>query len=309
LLGPFVWLPAPFSAPLRTGSAALVRAGMRGYLVRRLFWGVRTLEHLRGARAARRSRTAPHVVVLAYHAIAHLEDDPVLARYTVAPEAFAAQLEMLEQHGWRFVDVDALLAAVRDGVALPERAVLLTFDDGYAHLLTTVSPVLSERRIPSVVFAVAGQVGGTNEWDQHHGAGTLELLDADGLRAVTAHGAEIGSHCVSHRWLTRISAEDVESELVRSADVLEALGLPRPRVLAYPFGGWNPSIAETARRCGYAAAFTIDAGAARPGTPLYALPRIQVLASDTPWRLLVRVTAAGWPATARRIVWRALRYV
>ena len=80
----------------------------------------------------------------------------------------------------------------------------------------------------------------------------------------------------------------------------------RPRVLADPHGEWNPSIAEAAAAAGYAAAFTIDPGWIRPGSDRWALPRVEVLASDTPGRLRFKLATARWPSRLRERVWRAL---
>src|SRR5258708_5387901 len=140
--------------------------------------------------------------ILAYHAIADLGDDPVLAEYGVPPTLFAAHLDGLLEAGWSFVDLDATLAALSGEASLPRRALLLSFDDAYVDLLDDAAPIMAERGIPGVVFVVAGKLGGTNEWDNKGRATTIDLLDADGLRAVAAQGIEVGSHTVSHRPLT-----------------------------------------------------------------------------------------------------------
>src|SRR5206468_3307859 len=82
--------------------------------------------------------------------------------------------------------------------------VLVTFDDAYTDLLSAACPLLVERGIPAVAFAVAGRTGGTNTWASS-GAGVLDLLDADGLRAVAERGVEIGSRGASHRPLPSIT--------------------------------------------------------------------------------------------------------
>ncbi len=165
--------------------------------------------------------------------------------------------------------------------------------------------ILSQRGIPAVVFAVSGQIGGSNEWDRHLGAPELPLLDAAGLRALTGAGIEIGSHTVNHPQLTKVPAATVEAELRDSAAHIEAAGLPRPRTFAYPHGEWSPAIAAAAQAAGYSAAFTIDCGAVQAGSDRNALPRIEVLASDTPRRLRLKLATARWPAPLRNRLWRA----
>lgn len=307
LLGPLVAAPDWVGRPLRTAVVALVRSGRRDALTRRLFFGLRTVEHKRGARLARKAADIGSVAVLAFHAVADLGDDPVLAEYGVPPRRFSQHLDALARRGWSFVDLDAVLAALEGRARLPERALLITFDDAYADLLSEAAPLLAQRGIPAVAFAVAGLTGGTNKWDRPLGARELRLLDADGLRALPATGMEVGSHGMNHRQLPKLAAADAERELRGSAEALEALGLPRPRAFSYPHGAWNREIADIARASGYQAAFTVTPGRVERGCDRYSLPRIEVLASDTPARLWLKLATAHWPERLRRPLLRLTR--
>lgn len=307
LLGPFALAPGAVSAPLRSAVAWLVRSGRGGARLGAIFQSVRAMEHLRGARAARKTLSTGQVAVLAFHAVADLSDDPVLREYGVPQRRFAEHLDALARRGWAFVDMAAVRRALEGEQQLPARALLLTFDDAYAELRTEVLPLLAERAIPAAVFVVTAHLGGFNEWDRAKGARELALLDADGLRALGASGFEIGSHAATHRPLTRVAADELDAELTGSAASLEALGLPRPRALSYPHGDWSPEVAAAARRAGYAVAFTVDPGFVRLGADRYALPRIEVLASDTPRKLALKLATAEWPSRLRRRALALLR--
>ncbi len=228
-------------------------------------------------------------MVLGYHAIADLDGDPTLARFSVPPARFAEQLDTLTRRGWNFVDLDTVIAALSGKGDLPERAVLLTFDDAYADLLDAACPILEEREIPAVAFAVTEEIGGTNAWDEKNGAQTLDLLHADGLKEAAARGIEIGSHTATHAPLPEISPEQLDGELMESADQLEALGLPRPRAFSYPYGLWNPRVAGAVCDAGYEVAFAVERGAIRSDTDRYALPRIAVHSDDTGRKLHLKL--------------------
>jgi peptidoglycan/xylan/chitin deacetylase (PgdA/CDA1 family) len=244
--------------------------------------------------------------VLAYHSLADLGADPVLREYGVPGPRLAAQLDALAAHGRRFIGLDLLLAALDGRAPLPAGATLVTFDDAYADLLPTALEVLGARGIPAVVFAVSGQIGGTNEWDRHLGGGRLRLLGAAGLVSLAAGGIEIGSHSVSHPQLTKVDERRVAAEVRDSAIQLEACGLPRPRAFAYPHGEWDERCARAAAAAGYAAAFTVDHGRVRRGSDRYALPRIEVLASDSERSLRLKLATAGWPDAVRDRILRLL---
>jgi glycosyltransferase involved in cell wall biosynthesis/peptidoglycan/xylan/chitin deacetylase (PgdA/CDA1 family) len=304
LLGPLVYAPSAVSRPVRVAVASLARRDVGGDRTTEAFFAVRTMERLRGARAARRTLSTGHAVVLAFHAIADLSGAPILREYGVSPSRFAEHLDSLVRAGYTIVDLDILLRALDGEARLPRRAVLLTFDDGYADLLRDGRAVLAERGMPGVVFAVAGHVGGTNDWDREAGAPILDLLDATGLRALADGGIEVGSHGATHRSLVRVPRNELDREVEGSAAQLEALGLPRPRVMSYPHGAWNAEVVETVWRAGYAAAFTVDPGVVTRATARYALPRLEVMAGDTPLRLRLKIATARWP---RRLRTRLLR--
>jgi peptidoglycan/xylan/chitin deacetylase (PgdA/CDA1 family)/GT2 family glycosyltransferase len=299
LLSPLVVAPAAFGGPLRRLAVALARSGRTGSRPRRFFFSVRTLEYLRGVRAARPRPDGGRAVVLAYHALSDLSQDRVLAQYGIRPERFAAQLDMLARRGHCFVGLDDVLAMLSGGASLPPKAVLVTFDDAYADLVPAASAALSERGIPALVFAVSGEIGGSNRWDEAIGAASQPLLDAGGLRALVGAGIEIGAHGVTHRPLTSLEAPELRAELADSATQIESTGLSRPRAFAYPYGEWTPEAASLAAELGYAAAFTIEPGFAGRGENPWALPRIEVLASDSLGSLRLKMLTCAWPAPLR----------
>jgi peptidoglycan/xylan/chitin deacetylase (PgdA/CDA1 family)/GT2 family glycosyltransferase len=304
VFGALAIAPAALSRPLRAFACRRVRSGRLDLPTYRLFFAVQTMEYRRGARRAQRALRADSVVVLAFHALADLRNDPILAEYGVPPAVFAEHLDTLARGGWRFVTLEAVLGFLDGEHTLPAKSVLITFDDAYAELLNAACPVLRERGISAVVFAVAGRIGGTNDWDRPVGARTLSLLDEDGLRGVAACGVAIGSHGLTHRRLVGLTVPELQEETEGSAARLAAIGLPRPAAFSYPYGVANAESAAAVRDAGYAAAFTVDPGVVRRGADRYALPRVEVLASDTPRILMLKLATAGRPDQLRRPLWR-----
>jgi peptidoglycan/xylan/chitin deacetylase (PgdA/CDA1 family) len=225
----------------------------------------------------------------------------------VAPAELARQLDELMARGHHFVSLNRLLEALGGGAPLPVRPVLLTFDDAYADLRSAALPILDERGIPAVVFAVAGQIGGMNDWDRALGARELALLDADGLRAVHAAGVEVGAHSVTHRALTGLSDSELQVEVAGAGERLVAAGLPRPRAFSYPYGEHDVRVTQAVGAAGYELGFTVEPGIVERGHDPLALPRIEVLSSDRGWRFRLRMAAASWPHAARSAAWWLLR--
>ena len=147
---------------------------------------------------------------------------------------------------------------------LPQRTVVLTFDDGSVSHFEVVVPLLLRYRFSGTFFIPAGWVGrpGYMTWDQ--------------LRKLVFLGMEIGSHGMTHRPLTGLSREVVREELVRSKALLEErLGIPI-RALAAPGGFWDARVAEEVQRAGYEAAWVSTIGTNGAKTHPLVLRRVVV---------------------------------
>jgi peptidoglycan/xylan/chitin deacetylase (PgdA/CDA1 family) len=208
------------------------------------------------------------IAVLAYHAIGELRADPVLGRYTVTADEFTTHLDTLERLRYRFLDLDGLLAVVHGGSPPPPRGVVLSFDDGYADLLTTVAPELRRRGLPAVAFAVTGALGATNVWDTPRGATPLKLLGGSELSSLAGAGIEAGSHSHSHADLTQLSGTELQREVAGSRAELAAAGLPIPRAFSYPYGAVSAPVAAAVREAGYDLGFTLRFGSVRGAADL-----------------------------------------
>jgi peptidoglycan/xylan/chitin deacetylase (PgdA/CDA1 family) len=120
-----------------------------------------------GARRARtagrwlRSRVAGRLLVLGYHRVAGGSDPYGLA---VRPDYFAAHLDALGEHA-RVLPLAEATVRLQAGT-LPRRAVVLTFDDGYADMATRVAPMLAARGMTATVFVATGFLGGEFWWDR-----------------------------------------------------------------------------------------------------------------------------------------------
>ncbi len=134
----------------------------------------------------------------------------------------------------------------------------------------------------------------------------MELLTEDQLGDVSSAGVEIGSHGVSHRRLTSLNTAELNNEVRDSARALARLGGRRPRTISYPYGSWSPAAAAGVHAAGYRLAFTTHPGVLRAGSDLTALPRVEVVASDGPYAVAIRVATAGWPPRIRRRITQRL---
>jgi peptidoglycan/xylan/chitin deacetylase (PgdA/CDA1 family) len=190
--------------------------------------------------------------VVMYHQIG---EPPASVRHPsnfVRPEAFSAQLEMLDRDGYEPITLEQWVAARRGGATLPGKPIVLTFDDAYQSVADIAWPILAQHGWTATIFAVAGLLGRTNTWDVDEV--TMPLCSADTLRDLMLAGNSVGAHSHTHRPLAKIARNDAIAELRNARQTLErALGRP-VTTMAWPFNNQRRAVRLLAREAGYVAA-------------------------------------------------------
>jgi peptidoglycan/xylan/chitin deacetylase (PgdA/CDA1 family) len=141
---------------------------------------IRGFWRLRQATRWLRNQIAPGVLVLMYHQVADVASDPF--QLAVSPRHFNEQMEVLRKQNYRVLRLQELAGALRGkpyprrlyglekigeyrrGQNLPRRAVVITFDDGYADNLHNARPILERWEAPATVFVTTGYVGKQREY-------------------------------------------------------------------------------------------------------------------------------------------------
>jgi peptidoglycan/xylan/chitin deacetylase (PgdA/CDA1 family) len=125
-----------------------------------------------------------------------------------------------------------------------DRRLALTIDDGFRSVHEGALPLLSRHRFPAVVYLVAERLGGRNDWEIAQGEIEAPLMTAGEVREWLAAGNTIGSHTLTHPWLTRLPLERAREEIGASRRRLEDLFDVPVRDFCYPYGDWNPAIRD-----------------------------------------------------------------
>jgi peptidoglycan/xylan/chitin deacetylase (PgdA/CDA1 family) len=200
------------------------------------------------------------LAILGYHKIGVPSPGGWETWYYVPEAEFVRQLTVLQDQGFRVIAAETLQRALDGSEDLPERAALLTFDDGYRSVREVALPWLVRFGYPAVLFVPTAFIGKSNIFDNF--AEPMEAIcDSDELRDLDRHGVSIQSHGVSHRAFSQILPPEQEEELGESKRILEH-GLNKPVTLfAYPYGdtGVDPQqVEELLRNTGYRAACVYD---------------------------------------------------
>lgn len=209
------------------------------------------------------NQNAQAVPVLYYHSVMLEEGNEV----RMPPDQFEAQMAYLQEKGYESVTLDQLYQAFYKGGVLPQKPIVITFDDGYEDNHATAFPIVKKYGFTATVFMVSSYIGGEGfmSWPQ--------------LRELSANGWEIEGHTVNHPYLSQVDKTIVLNELMNSKETLEK-GLGKSvGFFAYPFGDLNADVAQAVKQTGYLMAFTTDRGWADLNLDEWHLQRVYCFAN------------------------------
>ena len=179
-------------------------------------------------------------------------------KMTVSPEQFEQQMRRLAQRGYVGIRPSDWLRWLREGTGLPEKPILLTFDDAYADTAHYALPILRRYGFSAAVFVVTGRMGGTNTWDEAQGCGTLQLMTAEQIRTGPDKESSLGTQPDACRFHETTAAE-LPAEVVGSKNELSALLGSSVVSFAYPYGKYNDAICDLVRN-EFDLAFSVEEG-------------------------------------------------
>jgi peptidoglycan/xylan/chitin deacetylase (PgdA/CDA1 family) len=200
------------------------------------------------------------LAILGFHKIGEPPAGGWETWFYVPEDTFAGYLGYLHRNGWQVIDLPAFLGGLAEPDSLPERAALITFDDGYRSNLHVALRYLRQFGYPAVIFVPTDFIGGYSTFDP--GEPEEAICDWEDLRELEGWGVSVQSHGASHRPFSELALAEQEGELHRSKAVLEAGLGKRVEVFAYPYGdGGDPqSVGGALKRAGYRAACSYKGG-------------------------------------------------
>ena len=231
-----------------------------------------------------------HCAVLAYHKIGTPSPGAWETWFYVPERVFGEHLRCIDRSGWTPIDGRAFVDGLAHPERLPQRSLLITFDDGYSSVLRVAAPLLARAGFPAVMFVPVLYVGSTNVFDEGIEP-TEPLCSWDELRELESSGVSIESHGYSHARLSIMNASDWDPEFCAPKRMLEEQLGKRVTLFSYPYGDRGTDAGATSLRlkdCGYHAAFLYGGGIAPiPGSNPFLLPRIPI-GPDTDLRQILK---------------------
>src|SRR5260370_2323347 len=138
------------------------------------------------------------IPILMYHSIS-CSSNPRFQQFTVPPLVFAEQMAYLYNHQYTPITVTQLIQArSRNTFVLPERPVVLTFDDGYADFFTAALPVLQQYKFAATLYVTTAFIGGKSPWLRYERETSRSMLTWDQLVEINTSLIECATHTHSH---------------------------------------------------------------------------------------------------------------
>ena len=213
------------------------------------------------------------VPILMYHYVSALPPNPDRYRrdLTVLPENFEAQLQYLTDEGYHTITLTDLTLHLTQGYPLPERPIVLTFDDGYSDAYEVVFPLLLEYGFTGTFFVLATpthfESPGYMTWAQ-----MKEMADA---------GMEIQAHGRDHVDLRNRSYDYLVYQIVGIQEAIRYHTGRLPRFFCYPSGQYDADVIAVLESAGYWGAVTTAWGETHTRDDLFEMPRLRIRGGDT----------------------------
>jgi peptidoglycan/xylan/chitin deacetylase (PgdA/CDA1 family) len=169
------------------------------------------------------------IPVLMYHRVLPGVRDGL----TVTPEDLREHLQYMIANGYQALSMPRFIKLTKGGAARPDKAFLLTFDDGYADNLAHAYPILKELGLHATVFVIGDTLDGTSTENPDPGYRKMTLEE---LKQIDPSLVQIGMHGYHHESFGSLDEEGLESAIVSMKEAFRKSGLTYCNAFAYPYG-------------------------------------------------------------------------
>jgi len=206
------------------------------------------------------------LVILQYH---HISDSTPPST-SLSPELFQQHLAHLKENNFKVIRLESAIESLKNGTAIEDKSVVITFDDGYRSVYTTAFPLLKKYNFPFTVFVNTAPI------EQK----LPQFMNWKELQKLIDNGGSVANHSVNHLHLIRQNqgAQSSSLETIIRKEITDAQSLLEEKLsyvlkaFAYPYGEYSMQTKKVVKSLGFVA-FGQQSGAASDKTDLQAIPR------------------------------------
>lgn len=205
------------------------------------------------------------VTIFCYHSISKKSD-----KYSVDFHLFKKEIEKILRYS-KFIAIEDVIKTKVIG-----QSVVLTVDDGYEDVMK-ILPITQKYKIPVTLFVLSNPKNANRYELSHNG----KFLNTKQIKYLMSKGWSIGGHSATHANLNKLTAREIEKEIIESKKVLEQKLGVRINYFSYPKGVCDKKIIQAVKKAGYKAAFSVAPSHINEKSDLLALPRVVIDSSFT----------------------------
>jgi peptidoglycan/xylan/chitin deacetylase (PgdA/CDA1 family) len=183
------------------------------------------------------------IPIVMYHSIGYEEGNPA----RVTKENFREQMKYLKDNDYITLTLNDAYDFFVNNKPVPEKSIVITFDDGYVDNYIDAFPILKEFGFKATIFVITDLVDKDPSY-----------MTSSQLKEMQANEIDIESHTVYHEHLKELSYEKVVQTLKKSKDFLEQTLNKQIKYLAYPYGEYSKETLKAVAEVGYTLAVTTD---------------------------------------------------
>ena len=185
------------------------------------------------------------VPVLYYHSVDPSEANEVI----ISPEKLREELNFIKDSGYTTLTMSELNDYILNNSPIPEKSIVITFDDGYADNYANAFPILKELDIKATIFVISN----FTDKDGYY-------MTSQQIKEMSDYGIDIQSHTASHAHLNQLTYEEQLNELKTSKEKLESITEKPVISIAYPFGDYDDNTILASKEAGYSLSFNTNRG-------------------------------------------------
>lgn len=206
------------------------------------------------------------VPILLYHYVENIQNrnDKLRVELNVPPAVFEQQVITLKNAGYTFMTAKELGEVLDGKMTLPQKPILLTFDDGHWDFETDVLPILEKYHVKATAYIITGFLGGS------------DFMTPSELQTVINSGlVDVGAHTVHHLSLRGLPLATVQYEVDQSKETLEQAYHLKVVSFAYPNGSFDEQAVQVVKDDGFTTAVSTVPGIEQNQTNRFFMYRLR----------------------------------
>ena len=175
------------------------------------------------------------IPILLYHDFVTTvpDSDPDNFNYINTPQSYEENIKVLIEDGYKFISFQELHDANNGKIELPEKPILVTFDDGYYSNYEYIFSILKKYNVKASIFVVTDKIGKEIDGKKYLSWEQCKEMQDSGL-------VEIFSHSKKHVFYDKLPVRMIRDDVIESYKIIEEnLGRKNLKVFAYPYGAYT----------------------------------------------------------------------